>query len=108
MQPRPEINLLLLELVEAHRKARREDLADALDACGLRQHSGPIVGVEFVASDAHYWAPEPGGKPALVIPHFEEGRLLDHVAMGLQRYVCNATAYPWAMAPDPIRVNERR
>ena len=92
MQPRPEINPLLLELVEAHRKARREDIADALDACGLRQHGGPIVGVEYVASDVHYWAPEPGGKPAIILPHFEEGRLLDLVAVGLRSRACRTRA----------------
>jgi hypothetical protein len=88
MQPRPEINPLLLEMIEAHRKARLEDLADALDACGLSQHGGPIFGVEFVASDAHYWAPEPGGKPAIILPHFEDGRLLDLVAVGLKGRTC--------------------
>ena len=33
--------------------------------------------------DAHHYAPEPGGKPALIIPHFEDGRLQDLVAVGL-------------------------
>ncbi len=49
---RPKINPLLRELVAAHRKARPEDLAQALDACGLRQTGGPIFGVERVAIDA--------------------------------------------------------
>ncbi|MPZ34874.1 MAG: hypothetical protein GEV13_28475 [Rhodospirillales bacterium] len=78
----------MLELVEAHRKARREDLAGALDACGLRQDGGPIFGVEFVAYDAHHWAPEPGGKPAIIVPHFEDGRLLDLVAVAPRSRAC--------------------
>lgn len=95
MQPQPEtvpqrprINPLLLELVAAHRKARREDLAGALDACGLHQYVGPIFGVEFVAYDTHHWAPEPGGKPALIVPHFEDGRLLDLVAVSPRSRAC--------------------
>lgn len=83
MPPLRDFNPLLAELVPAHQAARRDDLADALDACGLRQTGGPIFGVEFVASDAHNYAPEPGGKPALILPHFEGGRLLDLVACDL-------------------------
>jgi hypothetical protein len=91
MQPQPEprtmkrpgINSLLVELIAAHRTARREDLAPALDACGLHQTGGPIFGVEFVMVDAHNYAPEPGGRPALIVPYFEDGRLLDLVACSL-------------------------
>ena len=80
---RPKINPLLVELVAAHRTARREDLAQALDACGLRQTGGPIFGVEFVTIDAHHYAPEPGGRPAIVTPFFEGGALVDLVATGM-------------------------
>ena len=48
------MNPLLWELIEVHRKARREELAQALDACCLCQSGGPIFGVEFVAIDAHH------------------------------------------------------
>ena len=80
---RLKINPLLWELVEAHRKARPEDLAEALDACGLRQTGGPIFGVECVAIDAHNFAPDPESSrgPA---DHslFRGGELLDLVASG--------------------------
>ena len=92
MQLRPKINPLLLELVEAHRKARREDIAVQLDACGLHQHGGPIVGVEYVASDDRHWSPEPTGKPAIIVPYFEDGRLLDLVAVGLRSRACRTRA----------------
>ncbi|GEP57332.1 hypothetical protein [Reyranella soli] len=92
MQPRPETNPLLLELVEAHRKARCEDVAGALDACGLHQHGGPIFGIEFVDHDAHNYAPAPGGKPSIIVPHFEDGRLLDLVAVGLRSRACRTRA----------------
>jgi hypothetical protein len=78
----PKVNPLLWELVAACRTARREDLAQALDACGLRQTGGPIFGVDFVAIDANNYAPEPNGRAALIVPYFEEGRLLDLVACG--------------------------
>jgi len=85
---RPEINPLLFELVAAHRTARREDIAGEIAACGLQRPGGPIFGVEFIAHDAQHWAPEPGGKPAIVVPHFEDGRLLDLVAVGLRSRAC--------------------
>jgi hypothetical protein len=77
-----------VELVAAHRTARHKDLAQVLAACGLRQHGGPIFGIEFVVIDAHHYAPELGGKPALILPHFEEGRLLDLVAVGVTTRAC--------------------
>src|SRR4051812_16701651 len=77
-----KINPLLWELVAAHRNARREDLAQALAACGLRHPGAPIFGVEFVTIDANNYAPEPGGRAALIVPHFDNGELLDLVATG--------------------------
>ena len=84
-----KVNLLLWELVAAHRTARREDLTRALDACGLRQQGGPIFGVELVAIDGHNYAPEPGGQPALILPYFEDGRLLDLVACRFTTRTCS-------------------
>jgi hypothetical protein len=85
---RTKINPLLWELVAAHRGARREDLAQALDACGLRQTGGPIFGVEFVTIDANNYAPEPNGKPAVIVPYFVGGELVDLVATGLATRTC--------------------
>lgn len=73
---------LLGELIRAHQMARGKDLAQALDACGLRQTGAPIWGVEFVAIDAHNYAPEPGGRPALIVPHIADGAIIDLVATG--------------------------
>lgn len=78
---RPKINPLLWELVAAHRTARREDLAQALDACGLRQ-TGEIFGVEFVQVTPHNYEPAPGGHAALIVPHVEDGKIVDLVATG--------------------------
>jgi hypothetical protein len=85
---RLKINPLLWELVEAHKKARRAELAEALDACGLRQTGGPIFGIEFVSVDANNYWPEPGGRPALIVPYFDGGRLLDLVACGFATRTC--------------------
>lgn len=75
---------LLSELLRAYRTARTPDLFRALSACGLRMSRGIVWGVDFVAIDRHHYAPEPGGKPAVIIPHFVDGRLLDLVAVGLR------------------------
>jgi hypothetical protein len=88
MPPQPELTPLLRELLAAHRNARREDLAGALDACGLHQHGGLIIGVEFIACDTHNYEPEPGGKPAIIVPHFDDGRLLDLVAVAPRSRAC--------------------
>lgn len=85
---RPKINPLLSELIAAHRTARREDLAQALDACGLRQTGRPIFGVSFVTIDGNNYAPEPGGRPALIVPYFEGGELVDLVATGFATRTC--------------------
>lgn len=75
---------LLSELLRAYRTARSPELFRALSACGLRMSRGIVWGVDFVAIDRHHYAPEPGGKPAVIIPHFVDGRLLDLVAVGLR------------------------
>jgi hypothetical protein len=75
---------LLHELLAAHRTARLPELCAALQACGLAIDSGPTWGVSFVEIDAHHYAPAPGGKPAMIVPTFEDGRLIDLVAVGLE------------------------
>lgn len=74
---------LFRELLAAHRMAQQPELADALQACGLQIDTGPAWGVAFVDIDAHNYAPAEGGKPAIICPVFEDGRLLDLVATGL-------------------------
>lgn len=73
---------LLRELLTARKTASTPDLAVALQACGL-----PITtvwGVSFVEIDAHHYVPVAGGRAAVITPLFEDGRLLDLVATGLQ------------------------
>lgn len=74
---------LFPELLAAHKLARKHDLQDALAACGLTQ-TGPMWGIAFVSVDPHHYAPSPGGKPAIIVPAFVEGELIDLVATGLE------------------------
>ncbi len=74
---------LLAELRAAHALARRPDLQAALAACGLTP-AGPVWGVDFVTVDSHHYAPSPGGKPAIIVPAFAGGELIDLVATGLE------------------------
>ena len=76
------------ELIQAHQRARQADLSEALAACGLQHHGGPLWGVAFVEIDANHYAPAPGGRPALIVPHFDGNALLDLVACGLQTRTC--------------------
>jgi hypothetical protein len=75
---------LLRELLAAHRTARSPELAAALQACGLQISTGPVWGVSFVEIDAHHYAPADGGKPAIIVPLFDDGVLLDLIATGLE------------------------
>jgi hypothetical protein len=74
---------LFPELLAAHKLARKHDLQDALAACGLTQ-TGPMWGIAFVSVDPHHYTPSPGGKPAIIVPGFVEGELIDLVATGLE------------------------
>lgn len=75
---------LFPELMAAHRTARLPGLADAVQACGLPIDGGPLWGISFVEIDPHHYAPAHGGKAAVIVPAFEDGRLLDLVATGLE------------------------
>jgi hypothetical protein len=76
---------LLRELVTAHKLARSADLADALTACGLPTDGPLLWGVSFVGIDAHHYCPTEGGKPAIIVPVYDEGgALLDLVATGIE------------------------
>jgi hypothetical protein len=55
-----------------------------LKACGLPIDGPTIFGAALVEIiGAHNYAPADGGKPAIIVPLFEDGRLLDLVATGL-------------------------
>jgi hypothetical protein len=75
---------LLRELLAARRTAHNPELAAALQACGLPIDGGSTWGVGFVDIDAHNYAPAAGGKPAIIVPLFEGGALLDLIAVGLE------------------------
>jgi hypothetical protein len=79
------MSALLRELLAAHRLAGNPERAAALKACGLPIDGPTIFGAALVEIiDAHNYAPAAGGKPAIICPLFEDGRLLDLVATGLE------------------------
>ena len=73
---------------QAHQRTSETDLSEALAACGLHHHGGPLWGVAFVEIEANHYAPAPGGRPALIVPHFDGNVLMDLVACGLQTRTC--------------------
>ena len=85
---RPALPRLMRELIRAHQRACENDLSEALAAYGLHHHGGPLWGVAFVEIDENHYAPDPGGRPALIVPHFDGNVLLDLVACGLQTRTC--------------------
>jgi hypothetical protein len=74
---------LLNELIAAHRTARLPPLVEALEACGLPVLGVPVWGVEFVELAGDYYQPRRGGHPAIIIPVFQDGELIDLTATGL-------------------------
>ena len=79
------MSALLRELLAAHRIAGNPERAAALKACGLPIDGPTIFGAALVEIiDAHNYAPAAGGKPAIICALFEDGRLLDLVATGLE------------------------
>jgi hypothetical protein len=78
------MSALLRELLTAHRIARTPDLATALQACGLPIDSGPAWGVAFVEPSGPHYTPREGGKPAIIVPVFDGGELIDLTATGLE------------------------
>jgi hypothetical protein len=74
---------LLSELISAHRTARRPELVEALEACGLPVLGVPVWGVEFVEVAGDCYQPRHGGHPAIIIPVFQDGELIDLTATGL-------------------------
>ena len=84
----PALPRLMRELSRAHQRACENVLSEALAAYGLHHHGGPLSGVAFVEIDENHYAPDPGGRPALIVPHFDGNVLLDLVACGLQTRTC--------------------
>jgi hypothetical protein len=78
------MSALLRELLTAHRIARTTDLATALQTCGIPTAGVPIWGAGFVELDGAHYAPRAGGRPAIIVPVFDGGELVDLTATGLE------------------------
>ncbi|GEP61293.1 hypothetical protein [Reyranella soli] len=119
MMKRPQLGRLMVELLAAHRRARMPEVAEALAACGLPM-TGPLWGIGFVSVDRHHYEPDDTGKPAVIVPYFEDGVLLDLVATSLatrqsrtREGICTTLGEEWLeqaresgtaakILPDPI------
>ena len=75
----PRLSPNLRELLQAFRIARDPQLEDSLAACGLTQ-GGPIWGFDLVEFSHLTYQPISGGDSALIVPVFEDGRIIDLVA----------------------------
>jgi len=88
MLRRPRLPWLLRELVTAHRLIRQPHYAEDFRRCGIDINGGLILGLTAIDFDDHHYAPAPGGKGALIIPHFQGNTLIDLVAVGLETFTC--------------------
>jgi hypothetical protein len=77
--PMPRLSSRMRELLQAYRIACDPRYRDDLAACGLKQ-GGPIWGFDFVEFSRLIYQPAPGGDCALIVPVFDDGKLIDLVA----------------------------
>jgi hypothetical protein len=77
------VNGLLRELLAAHRIARHPEVADVLAPLRLPAEGVPVWGLESVAIEGSHYAPDPSGRPAIIVPVADDGRIVDLVATGL-------------------------
>ncbi len=77
------MNGLLRELLAAHRIVRHPEVAGALQPLRLTGEGAPLWGLESVAVEHGYYAPDPAGRPAIIVPVADDGRLIDLAATGL-------------------------
>ena len=77
------MNGLLRELLAAHRIARHPEVAGALQPLRLTGEGAPLWGLELVAVEHSHYAPDPAGRPAIVVPVADDGRIVDLAATGL-------------------------
>jgi len=75
---------LLRELLRVTTSAREPAAREALAEAGVPLDCGSAWGFDYVEIDAYHYQPVPTGAPAVIVPHFEGGRLLDLVAVGLR------------------------
>ena len=77
------MNGLLRELLAAHRIARRPEVAAALAPLRLPIEGVPLWGLQSVAVEDSHYAPDPSGRPAIIVPVADDGRIVDLAATGL-------------------------
>lgn len=75
---------LLSELLKVTTQARQPAARAELAHAAVPLDCGAAWGFDHVEIDAHHYQPAPCGTPAVIFPHFEGGRLLDLVAVGLR------------------------
>jgi hypothetical protein len=74
---------LLRELLSANRQAQQPERKAALALYGLGSNGGHVWGCEHVSTDGPYYSPAPDGAPAVILPAFQDGELVDLVAVDL-------------------------
>jgi hypothetical protein len=77
------MNALLRELLAAHRIARHPEVAATLKPLRLPAEGVPVWGVESVAVEHGHYAPDPAGRPAIIVPVDDDGPMIDLVATSL-------------------------
>lgn len=74
---------LLRELLAAHRIARHPEVAAALAPLCLPADGVPLWGLQSVVVEHGHYAPDPAGRPAIIVPVADDGRMIDLAATGL-------------------------
>lgn len=74
---------LLSELLSAHRIARDPEMAAALQPLRIPDAGLPVWGLQSVTVESDHYAPDPAGRPAIIVPVAEDGRIFDLAATGL-------------------------
>jgi hypothetical protein len=77
------VNGLLRELLAAHRIVRHPEVAATLKPLRLPAEGVPLWGVDSVAVEQGNYAPDPEGRPAIIVPVADDGRLIDLAATSL-------------------------
>jgi hypothetical protein len=97
------VNGLLRELVAAHRILRHQEVAATLQPLRLPGEGVPLWGVESVAVEHGYYAPDPAGRPAIIVPVADDGRLIDLTATGLSsRRIATRTGLGAILGQDAL------
>lgn len=79
---------LLRELVRVTTQAREPTARQTLVDAGIPLDCGSAWGFDHVEIDVHHYYSAPSGLPAVIVPHFESGELVDLVAVGPRSRSC--------------------